>query len=368
MRQVHFLAGREHLEDRKQPRDAIIRRAVVKRIDGAVRDWLMALKAERVIVAATGGFPVVGKLVEEIVRLYAAPSAKVETLEIADGAKAKPPMKDRAVSRQRIPEPAASYQARRHALELINRGNLLGAWGAVQHLHEDEIERQWTRIIEWLACFAASLPMPGDCNIPVLTDKRMALRAGLRVELALRAGDIPRAVHGTIAFFEAAFWDHLGPCVTRHDDPKKRQLYKLDPAPGDDLVRRGDGTSEDRKRPFEVNEEDDTRWYKVFDDDVCATRLAKHYLQQESLQKLGQAVSGVRDLRNDVAHNEPTPELMHDAHAKMVKAQLWSSEGRFLSQPLVQNVLRELRVEHPDSLCISLVSTVRERLLELRTP
>jgi len=36
----------------------------------------------------------------------------------------------------------------------------------------------------------------------------MAVRAALRVELALRAGDIPRAVHGTVAFFEAALWSN----------------------------------------------------------------------------------------------------------------------------------------------------------------
>lgn len=369
VRQVTFLAAQERLEDSEQPRDAIIRRAVVNQIDGAVRDCLSALNPARVIVATTGGFPVVCNLVEEIVRLYATPAMKIDLLEVPESAKVAAPTGDRAVSRQEKPEPAASYQARRHALELIDKGNLLGAWGAVQHLNEDEVERRWTRVVEWLACFAASMPMPKDCDIPLLTDPRMAARAGLRVELALHAGDIPRAVHGTVAFFESALWDHLGKHLTHHDDPKKRRLYKVNPVPDDKLVRRGDGSSEDRCRPFEIAEEaDGACWYKVFDDDVCGVRLAKHYLREESLQKFGQSVSGVRDLRNDVAHNEPTPQLMDEAQDRMIKASLWSTESRFLSQPLVQNVLRDLGEQHPECLFTTLVTTVRERLLGAAIP
>lgn len=128
VRQASFLADQERLEDREQPQDAIIRRAVVHRIDGAIRDCLVALKPAKVIIATTGGFPVVGTLVEEVVRLHAG-SIEVDLLEITDGAKEKPPTADRAVSRQRIPEPAASYQARRYALELIKKGNLPGGLG-----------------------------------------------------------------------------------------------------------------------------------------------------------------------------------------------------------------------------------------------
>lgn len=369
---VSYLTDKEHLEDREQPRDSLIRREVVNRIDKAIAVRLEALNPAQVILATTGGFPVVGNLVEEIVQLRAWGGAKVEPLEVADGALAKPPTKDRAVPRHSTPEPAASYQARRHALELIYRGNLLGAWGAVQHLHADDIERRWTRVVEWLACFAASMPMPQDCDFPVLTHHRMAVRAGLRVELALRAEDIPRAVHGTVAFFESALWDHLGPHLIRHGDPKKRRLYRADPRPSEDLIRKRDGSSDDRGKPFEVAEEvGNVLWYRVYDDDVCAIRLAKHYLQQPSLQKLGQAVSNMRDLRNDVAHNEPTPELMEDARRRMSDAQLWSSDNTpptFLTQPLVQGVLRELGEQHPDQLCSDLLSTVRSRLLQTCDP
>lgn len=240
-----YLTDNEHLEDWQKPQDSLIRCAVVKRIDTAIRVRLGKIKPAHVFVATTGGFPVVGDLVEAIVDMYTATSdTQVKSLEVQDGARQTPPREDRAVPRRQTPEPVASYQARRHALELISSGNLLGAWGAVQHLNRDAIERRWTRVVEWLACFAASQPMSNDCDIPILTHHRMAVRAAIRVELALRSGDIPRAVHGTVAFFESALWDHLGPHLIRHSDPKNGRLYRVDPGPNEDLIRGRDGSDD----------------------------------------------------------------------------------------------------------------------------
>ncbi len=365
VRRHAYLRDRERLEDPEEPHDAVIRREVVHRLDGAVRDAIVAVMPSRIVVAATGGFPVVTNLVEEIVRLHA--SVPVEALEVADGTRASPPAADRAIARLSNPEPLVSFQARRRALELIERGNLLGAWAVVEPLHTDEVERRWTQVVEWLARFASSMPVPATCNIDVMTHQCMAARTALRVELALRAGDIPRAVHGTVAFFESALWDHLGLRLTRNQDPNKCRLFSSDSVPDNTLVRQGDGTSEDRGRPFEVAEEvDGVRWYKVFDDDVCGVRIAKRYLQRDALVTLGQAVSKVRELRNDVAHNEPTPETMNGARDKMVEAGLWPHHGsQFLAQPLVQGALRELGEEQPHRLCIDLISTVRSRLMEV---
>jgi hypothetical protein len=279
-----YLTGAERLEDRVVPRDAIIRREVVQRLDFAVRKGVGDARLERVVVATTGGMPIVSDLVEEVVRLHAPPGTAVHSLEIADGARANPPGADRAVARSSMPEPLASYQARRRALEFVEKGNLLGAWAVSQPLHDDEVEHEWTQVMEWLACFASSLPIPAPCDIPVLTHQRMAVRVALRVELALRAGDIPRAAHGTVAFFEAALWDHLGERVERHPDAKKRRQFKLDPLPAADLVRKGEPykskktAEDDRKRPFVHKETvDGTDWYWIDDSEVCAIRLAKHY-------------------------------------------------------------------------------------------
>jgi hypothetical protein len=365
-----YLQGTERLEDRDEPRDAVIRREVVLRLEQAVSDSIEAEKPSRIVVAATGGFPVVSNLVEEIVRLHA--SAPVDALEVADGAQANPPTADRAVARTSVPEPLVSFQSRRRALDLIAKGNLFGAWAIAEPLHGDETQSAWTKVIEWLACFASSLPMAESCDIPVLTHRRMAVRAALRVELALRARDIPRAVHSTVAFFEAALWDHLGEKTSRH--PSKRQ-FKLHVPPAEDLVRERDPAKlaalsktkqrEDRDRPFVFKETaDGSDWYWIDDNKICAIQIAKHYLKLDSLTKLGQALAGdIRELRNDVAHNEPTPALMDDARVRMAKVSLWSARDTFLTQPLVQEVLRELGETRPEQLWEDLTATVRRRLV-----
>ena len=74
-----------------------------------------------------------------------------------------------------------------------------------------------------------------------------------------------------------------------------------------------------------------------------------------------------RELRNDVAHNAPTPRLMADASDKMANENLWSRDSRFLTMPLVQNVLRDLGEKDPERLCDSLIATVRSRLLDLKS-
>ena len=368
-----ILEGSERLEDRGEPRDAVVRREVVARLDEAVRDATAKIADGRVVVATTGGMPVIATLVEDVVRLYAGGATSVELLEVADGAKADPPTRDRAVARRSVPEPAQSYRARRHALDLIEGGNLLGAWGAARHLHGDEVELRWTRVVEWLSRFAASLHVPAECDVPLLQHPRMAVRAALRVEFALRAGDIPRAVHGTVAFFEAALWDGLNERVERSEDPERRRYFRIKngEAPGGDkLLREGDGSDENRKRPFELKETiGGVSWYWIYDGDGGpAARLAKRFLKREGLvafdKALGSGSSGIRALRHDVAHDEPTPKLMDAARAQMRTASLWSDRDTFLSQPLVQDVLRELGEESPDHLCGDLVSTVRSRLLD----
>lgn len=364
-----FLDGEEQMEDLKDARNAVIRGDVVFRINAAVRGAIRNSGCGRVVVASTGGMSGITTLVEEVVQLHAGSGVPVDPVEVADGARAHPPVQDRAVPRRS--EPAESFRARRHALKLIEGGNFLGAWGAVRHLDDDEVERQWTRVVEWLSLFSASLPLPEDCDIAVLRHRYMAVRAAIRVEFALKSGDIPRAVHGTVAFFESALWDHLSSRLKRH--PQRNRLFQANPAPTQDLIR-STGSDEDENRglPFVLaNNDNGLSWYRVFDDNVCAIRLADHYLINNNLKVLGQAISDeVRYLRNDVAHSEPTPELMVKARETMANTMLWSSTDgsdrtkcRFLTQPLVQNVLRDLGEENPEGLCENLIAAVKARLL-----
>ena len=352
----------ENLEDSSSPSDAIVRREVVQRIERAVAGAAEGMS--RIVVAATGGMPEIKNLVRELARLHTPLGASFQSVEPVYGARNGKP--DCAVQRESI-DPVETVRLRWHALSLVEKGNLLGAWGAVSHL-EGAPGQEWTQVIKWLAHFASSLPLPTGCDLAVLSHQRMAVRAALRVELSLRAGDIPRAVHGTVAFFEAALWDRLGERIERSSDPNKGRFFKIKSggAPtGDKLLRQG-GSDDDRKRPFELKETvDGVAWYWCFDGDGGpGARIAKYFLQSKALTEFDNALrSNIRELRNDVAHDEPTANLMNDARCRMQTATLWSKPDTFLSQPIVQAVLKELGEQAPEELLATLLAEVRRRLV-----
>ena len=351
-----YLRAGERLADWTDRRGGVIRQDAVERINRAVRDAIRDCTWDRIVVASTGGMTGTAALVEEVVRLHAGKNP-IELLEVHDSSKDKPLALDRAVPRSSVPEPAESFRARRHALDLIVNGNFLAAWGAVKHLDADPVERRWTRVMQWLYQFAASLPPAEDCDIDVLKHPQMAVQAAIRVELALRSGDIPRAVHGTVAFFESALWDHLWKRVTLVDQESK--LYRV-PDPPQELI----GSGEDGK-PFVPASCADGMCYEIWDNAACAGRLAKNYLKRPGLIALNKVMKNARKLRNDVSHNQPTPELMAKASEEMAQIGLWKGAEpcTFLSQPLVQNVLKELGEPNPKLLCENLLETVRAHVL-----
>jgi hypothetical protein len=362
---VAFLTGDEQLEDPSNDVDAVVRRPVVATLSNAIDRAVANLKPDDcVFVATTGGLAAANEVINELVRLHCVSGPNVTALEVPDGDRAR--QDDRAVEEKF--HPAAGYRARWHARSLVEKGNLLGAWGAVSHL-ADAPGQEWTQVINWLAHFASSLPLPAGCDLVVLSHQRMAVRAALRVELALRARDIPRAVHGTVAFFEAALWDKLGERIERSSDPKKRRWFKVksgEAPTGDKLLRQGDGSDADRTRPFEIKETvDGVVWYWVYDGDGGpGARIVKYFLQSKALKEFNDALgSEIRELRNDIAHNEPTPDLMNDARSRMQTAALWSVTDTFLSQPLVRAVLRELGEQAPEKLLAALLAEVRRRLV-----
>src|SRR5579875_306287 len=366
-----FLEDQETLEDQTNDTDAVVRGSVVLSLSRAIASAVEQVKPKEIIVATTGGLAAANAVIEELARLHAeASGARVTVLEVPDAAIAN--QIDRAVEEKF--HPAVGIRARWQALSLIRKGNLLAAWGAVSYL-ENQPGQEWTKVVRWLADLAASLPRANECDIEVLKHSRMAVRTALRVELALRAGDIPRAVHGTVAFYESALWDHLGEKTSRHPD---KRLFKFHVPPRNELVRERDDAkyaalsktkkNEDRKRPFIWKETvDGEDWYEIDDSAICAIQIVEHYLNLHDLLTFGKASENIRELRNKVAHNEPTPELMESAREKMQKAELWSGDEppQFLKQPLVQGVLTELGVEEPHLLCERLLKTVRDRLLSL---
>ncbi len=346
---VAFLIDGEQLEDPAHDLDAVVRREVVKRLSDAISKATKELTSEDcVFVATTGGLAAANELVNELVRLHCVGGPNVTALEVPDAYRGG--HDDRAVEEKF--HPAAGIRARWHALDLIQKGNLLAAWGAVSHL-EGQPGQEWTQVVRWLADFAASLPIAQDCDIAVLKHPTMAVRAALRVELALRAGDTPRAVHGTVAFFEAALWDWL----------RQRDFVKQDNATAGNLSDGFTFANQPDKNRFRLK---DGKWYiKDFYEGQKAWVSA---LNKPALTGYFNALTDdIRNLRHDVAHNEPTQALMQQAQARMQGASLWSTNNplSFLSQPLVQEVLRELGEQNPETLHTKLIEDIRSRLLNI---
>ncbi len=346
-----FLKDNEKLEDPNNPADAVVRGSIVDSLAGAIGKAIKEGKPTEIFAATTGGMAPANDLIEELTRLYAVSiGAKVTVLEVPDATTAKQNQVECAIE-ERF-HPAALYRARWQALSLIQKGNLLGAWGAVEHL-QGIPGQEWIKVVEWLARFASSLYIPPEeCDIPSLKHKSMAVRAALRVEFALRAKDIPRAVHGTVAFFESALRDWLHQRDFAQEDGAKGNLedgFTFDQPPTNRRFRK---RRTDKVWKIDDFKEGTEEWLEV--------------LNKPRLQALESALSGnIRYLRNDVAHNEPTPQRMESARAEMQGSELWSKDdpSKFLSQPLVQNVLEELGIDKPDSLCDKLLETVRTRLL-----
>jgi hypothetical protein len=384
---VAYLSGSERLEDRGDRRDAILRREVVARIDGAIANafgeetetvtetaTVTATEAgpiSHVVVAAVGGFPEVSSLTRELVRLRAG-EAKVMDLDIPDARQHASGGVDKATLRMASTDPSAVAAAKRHALELVERGNFIAAWGAVAHLHDREDPEAWTRVFRWLYEWASSLPLDESeepCQLPFPGPERRAANVAMRVELALRCGDIPRAVQGTVSFFEAAVWDHLYAGrieETPFKNRKQRLLFRVTPAPGE-------------RAPISLDAQTDEQGRKLYliDNFGDGSRgIATAYLQAhhsnpvKALLALEKKIPIALTLRNAVAHGEPRSSRLEEAQREMVRPlQLWSDDGDrtgFLRQPLIRDVLVELGVDEPLGLCDRLIQAVRAQVLGTR--
>ncbi|HRC54312.1 MAG TPA: hypothetical protein PKU97_00245 [Kofleriaceae bacterium] len=356
-----YLGGQERLEDRDDPRDAVLRRAVVQRLEQAILTALQA-EASPILLATTGGIPEVSALVRELVQLHAAQRPVLE-LDIPDASKSSNDGLDRAQVRPSRRDPSAVVAAKRHALDLVEKGNFIAAWGAVAHLANDEDCRPWINVLRWLYQWAASLPIDRDCDLSLPATSQRAAHAAIRVELALRCEDIPRAVHATVAFFEAAVWDHLyerhavESTVSRTGRPRYRLCPEPPPAMREMKKKEMDGG---------VNQ------YEIDAFGERAVTICRDYLHRHcpartvSLSRLSERIVPALRRRNMVAHGEPRRENLEEARQQMKDDHFWSASERFLEQPEVCDVLRELGVNDPASLCESLIDEVGARLRAVR--
>lgn len=368
---VAYLSGSERLEDPQDRRDAMLKRVVVERIDLAIADAfeLAAAEITHVVVAATGGPPKVMSLARELSLLRAGERDKVIDLDIPDAHQNVGSGIDRAFRRVGSTDPSAVAAAKRHALELVERGNFIAAWGAVAHLHDREDPEAWTRVFRWLYEWASSLPLNESeepCQLPFPGPERRAANVAMRVELALRCGDIPRAVQGTVSFFEAAVWDHLYAGrieETPFKNRKQRLLFRVTPAPGERAPISLDAQTDEQGRKLYLidNFGDNSRGI------ATAYLQAHHSKPVKALLALEKKIPIALTLRNAVAHGEPRSSRLEEAQREMVHPlQLWSRDRHFLRQPLIRDVLVELGVVDPLGLCDRLIQAVRAQVLGMR--
>lgn len=396
-----YLAGWERLEDKSRPGDEFVRAEVAERIERSIGAEIRRISPSRITLALTGGFPMLDLLIEETVRLHAlahsqrfcAPSStsasiEVELVKVPEPDRTRPGVEEMAVPESAM-RPHVANATKRRALELLSEGHVLGAWGAAKALAGDDVEGEWVGVFESLYRWMSSLPVNHEAApLSALRDPRGAVRAALHVELALRAENIPAATLGTIAFMEAAIWDHLmdqwlapaerlGQYRLRRDVPAemvKIELERVRCEPGElaefDLVKL-DHVKGNANRPFLVEASAAPSNPKsngartgdivtVHDGGGCTAKLTRDLLAKPALERFRIACDPLRNFRNDVAHNVPTPERMELVTRKMQERALWSrgAVASFLSQSLCADVLMELGVDHPSRLLDNLICEV----------
>jgi hypothetical protein len=364
---VSYLTDRERLELTGDPEQAVMRREIVRRLEHSITSALERPGLSQVVLAATGGITAVSALVPELVRLHS--DLPILELEVADAAMGAEPGLDQAVRRAPPTDPAAVAAAQRHALELARAGNFIAALGAVEHLRKENVLPPRLRCIEWIYQWASSLPIDDECDLSLLHARPRAAHAAVRVELALRCGDLPRALQGTVAFFEAAVWDHLERYITKERPPAPsdgHRSFELSVAPPANLKE---------MKPLK----NDPSAYAIQNFGKKSLKIVEQYLhlndQSEhkrvtaALLAFGRVLPGALELRNQVAHGEPTREKLRGASAEMCLLGLWlpqdEAQGkplRFLSHPMVQQILQVLGIDHPDQLCETLLRQVSARV------
>ncbi len=389
--------------------DVIVRRDVVERISGFIRHAMDTAQPECVVLLSSSGIKQLDPIVEELTLLFAPAKCEVHRLVVPEPKPAKrkdckskeewsqvdhPPKKgpreaaevgateERAIRKEGGASIEEIYRARRRAIHLLSQGQPVGAWGAVRHLADQEGERGWVEVIEWAYLWATSQPVPTTCDIEEFLEPKRSLRAGLLLEMALRAKDIPRAIHLTVSFFESAIWDHLESRFVWNADQPRRIGAEVPMSPK--LVIVPGGTKEplpkdNTARPFLfIGLNDGLHVYEVRDGSAQAGKLVKHALKDPSLQALSTQISkspdvprdrpvalqgkGVRDLRNDVAHSIPSEEFIASASAMMASWGLWSGAPSIVGQALVEDVFESLNGSSIGARLDGLVDRLAQRL------
>lgn len=329
------------------------------RIETGVRECRAALVKAGVTepvepwLAMTGGIPPVKAVLRAAAELHFGRPARI--LLQHEGRE--------QVSYYRAPQD--SMITRRHALELVAKGDFAGAYAVAQPFERQKAEKLWVKPLKLAASyFDGRLDVtegtPDFLNQLLPKEMPRCLYAAMRTEAALRAGRTPEAVLWTCAFYDAALIDHIGRLdwVEELDDSDQKLLRIKDSMkpPGillkplkkgqtDTACLRPNGT--DGFRYFTGSRFDGT-WISAINDSVAIKQLSKDI---DLKYKTDQATP--RSIRNSVAHSALSVERMQQVKNIFIGSGLWIKTNdalNFLAAPHIKSVLERLDVSSASSL------------------
>ncbi|MDP2644828.1 MAG: hypothetical protein Q8P24_07800, partial [Desulfobacterales bacterium] len=255
-----------------------------------------------------------------------------------------------------------SFQARNHARTLILKGDFAGAYAAVQHLENDEQERNWVNKVHNIArYFMGNLPSTKkapEINPLLQTNAPRCLLVAMRCEAALQGDRLAEAIAWTCTFFDAALLDFIEKqgWVEKLNDLEKTVTVKH--AVDNKFTKWQKGKDRaclncisENKYSYMTSGAFQQEWVNKLNSNVL-----KNYL--DALNKECDTIRPV-DLRNANMHSILNTKLTQKIKQVFNKAQLWATAKEakerdgvfFLNNKLTKAVLRDLSYPEPAILC-----------------
>lgn len=219
----NILSGLASYEGEPGSPDHPLHRQVARFVDDALASVAKGFDDGYALVSVTGGFDDVKPCILASASLRF-PHRCVEYPEPEGGGRFDLAMLDREPP---YVTPTVSLAARGHCADLLRRGDVAGAWGAVAHLRASEPDRRWLEAVQALDVFLRGGGL-GPGLIPGLNPATLApgialfLQRAFQVEAALqgeaRDRRIPEALVGVCALSEQALFLLVGRALAERCD------------------------------------------------------------------------------------------------------------------------------------------------------
>ena len=363
-------SGRLEGEGPKYP----VNPTTVNMINDKIREIAVADTQWIACVSVGGGMNDLKPLIKSCARFHFSADRYFE-LEVKEERDTTPYFSDKYV-----PISVDSFRAREHAVELIKQGDFAGAYAAVRHLASDSAEEEWVKPVQLVSDYFSGMLLEssfadykGTLLDKVLsTDqakKPRCLLVGMRVESALRLGQISKAIDLTCTFFDAALHDAIEnhPGVEVLDEYNKKitfadqssllaEIHRLQAINQIDVFKSHTGNTYEY---LAFNKALSERWAQALKIDALKVYVGKMDIKDRTSNWKP------RDLRNTNIHSLIPDTLLKQAIGVFNYADLWGivsldkpyseHKGCFLGAPVPKAVLMHFIQEQPLDIYNSLV-------------